>query len=101
MSTPCVVAIKCQAKEGMGQTALEAFKQLIATVKQLESDCLNITLHSNDDDPDQLMLYEIWSSREAYQGPHMQTPHLQAFIADSMAFLTGPPDISYWKQIDT
>jgi quinol monooxygenase YgiN len=40
-----------------------------------------------------MLLIEEWTSEAAYTGPHMQTPHLQAFIGRAGAFLAGPPDI--------
>lgn len=97
---PVTVLIQFQAREGMGDTAKEALVELVSTVLERESDCHSIELHQEMDDPDRLFNIERWTSREAYEGPHMQTAHLQAFIEASKEFLVGPPQITYWHRPD-
>ena len=63
-----------------------------------EPDCFGIRLLQDSADPERVLLVERWSSREAYLGPHRETPHLQAFIAGAAAFLAGPPDIQIWRE---
>ena len=95
------VLIRFEAQTGKGEMARRALGDLISTVLEKESDCLSIRLHQGLDDPDRLFNIERWTSREAYEGPHMQTPHLQAFIEDSREFLTGPPEITFWREADS
>ena len=71
---------------------------LVATVVQEETDCLGIDVTQNLEDPSKIVLIERWSSREAYEGPHMQTAHIRSFMSRAMAFLAGPPDISFWNE---
>lgn len=52
----------------------------------------------NDEEPHRILLDERWSSREAYLGPHLQTPHLQAFIARAGDLFEGPPSIRFWHE---
>ena len=91
------VLIQFQARPGMGEIARRALADLVSTVLDEESDCLSIELHQGLDDPDRLFNIERWTSREAYEGPHMQTPHLQSFIEASGEFLVGPPEITFWR----
>lgn len=70
--------------------------QLTRTVMAKEPDCLGIEVLQDVDNPTRITLVERWASREAYEGPHMQTEHLQSFIARAKDNLAGPPDISYW-----
>lgn len=93
---PVTVLIQFQAQKGMGDTAKEALAELVSTVLERESDCHAIELHQGMDDPDRLFNIERWTSREAYEGPHMQTAHLQAFMEASKEFLVGPPQITFW-----
>lgn len=71
---------------------------LVATVVREEPDCLGIDMTHDLDDASKVVLIERWSSREAYEGPHMQTQHIQSFMGRAMEFLAGPPDISFWNQ---
>lgn len=93
------VLIQFEARPGMGDTARRALADLVSTVLERESDCHSIEIHQGLDDPDQLFNIERWTSREAYEGPHMQTPHLQAFIEASDEFLVGPPEITFWRHV--
>ena len=69
---------------------------LIAAVLATESDCGGITMLQDAGDPTRFMLIEHWPSQETFLGPHMQQPHIQAFIQSAGGFLAGPPEISFW-----
>ncbi len=98
MATSSVtVTISYQAQPGQGSRARDELTALIAEVVAKESDCLGIRLYQDPDDDTRILLYEQWTSREAYAGPHMQTPHIGAFIAIAREFLAGPPTIAYWN----
>jgi quinol monooxygenase YgiN len=99
MSTEAVtVVITYQAQPGMAATACRELAMLIATVVREEPACHGIRLHQDCADPHRLLLIEEWTSEAAYTGPHLQTPHLQAFIQRAGAFLAGPPEIRFWRE---
>jgi ADP-ribose pyrophosphatase YjhB (NUDIX family)/quinol monooxygenase YgiN len=91
-----VIQIHYRAKPGKEAQAAREIAALIATVQREEPDCLGITMLRSADDPTRILLHERWTSRQAYFGPHMQTPHIRAFIAAAPAFVAGPPEISVW-----
>ena len=90
-STPVVVTIRYQAQPGQEMRAREALSALVATVVANEPDCRGIQLLQDPDDDTRILLYERWASREAYAGPHMQTPHLSAFMVAARELFAGPP----------
>ena len=81
--------------------AIHEIAELVATVTREEADCLGIEMIHNLDDPTKLTLIERWTSRQAYEGPHMQTEHIQSFIGRANGFMAGPPDISFWLGVDS
>ena len=97
-SAPVTVLVAYHALPGQVERALAEIEALVATVVTMEPDCLGIRLLQDSADPERLLLVERWSSREAYLGPHRETPHLQAFIASAAAFLAGPPEIQIWRE---
>ena len=97
---PVVVVIHYQAQPGQSARASTELRALIREVVALEPDCLGIRLHVDVGDASRFLLYERWTSQAAYAGPHMQTPHLGAFIAKAGEFLAGPPVIEYWHLTD-
>jgi quinol monooxygenase YgiN/limonene-1,2-epoxide hydrolase len=94
---PIVVLIEYRMLAGAEARARHQIDALVATVVASEPDCLGITVLQDHDDPARLLLHERWTSREAYLGPHMQTPHLRAFIAGAAELFAGPPAISFWR----
>lgn len=76
--------------------------ELARKVRTLESDCLAIELAQDMDDPRNITMIEKWSSRDAYEGPHMQSSHMTSFIEQSSKYFAGPPGISFChgSQID-
>ena len=68
---------------------------LARTVTRVEPDCLAIELAQDLDDPTNITMIEKWSSRDAYEGPHMQSLHMKSFIEQSSMHFAGPPDISF------
>jgi quinol monooxygenase YgiN len=93
---PIVVLISYTAQPGQEERTLGEITALVATVVADEDACHGIELIHGADDPGRIMLIERWTSREAYEGPHMQTAHMADFIDRAAEFVAGPPDISFW-----
>ncbi len=93
------VIISYRARPGAGDEAARELSALVATVREREPDCTGIAIVRHDEDPDAFTLVETWTSREAYAGPHLQTPHLLDFKARAGAFMAGPPAITYWSLV--
>jgi quinol monooxygenase YgiN len=95
-SAPVTVIITYQAQPGKGSRARDELAALINEVVAKEPACLGIRLYQDPDDDTRILLYEQWTDRETYAGPHMQTPHIGAFMSKAREFLAGPPAIAYW-----
>ena len=73
---------------------------LARKVRAIEPACLAIEFAQDMDDPTKITMVEKWSSREAYEGPHMNSEHMQAFIDKSARYFVGPPDISFCRAVE-
>ncbi|HEV7671079.1 MAG TPA: putative quinol monooxygenase [Thermoanaerobaculia bacterium] len=91
------VAITYQAQPDQVENAVRKLTDLIAIVVATEPDCFGIQLYQDAADPARIFLFEEWTSREAYLGPHLQTPHLLAFKASSGPLFVGPPERTFWR----
>lgn len=92
-----IVIIRYEARPDQVSTARREISALVATVLAAEPECAGITLLQDAADPANIMLIERWASRDAFVGPHMQQPHIRAFIETAGALFAGPPDISFWQ----
>lgn len=95
-----LVLVQHRARSGMEETAKIRLAELIGTVLSEEPACLDIAMYQDIDDPTRIHLHERWSDKDSFQGPHMHTPHIRAFIRQADEFLAGPPDISFWHAVD-
>jgi quinol monooxygenase YgiN len=94
---PITVTVTYRTQPGQEALAHRELSELITLVQQHEPACLGITLLRHHDDPTQVLLVERWTSKAAYEGDHMQTEYLRAFIGRAPAFLAGPPAIAVWR----
>lgn len=91
-----IVILKFKAQPDKGVNAVSELTNLIEKVK-LEPDFIEIRLHVDSEDNTNILLYEEWGNGEYYKTAHMETDHMKEFMANSIDFLTGPPEISFWK----
>lgn len=92
------VIIRYRAQDGCADLALRELAALVAVVRREEPDCTGITIVQRDEDPCEFTLLETWTSREAYAGPHLSTPHILAFKSRAGQFMAGAPEITYWRE---
>jgi quinol monooxygenase YgiN len=97
MNAGVIVIIEFQTQEGQEAVARRELTALVEEVVAKEPDCHGIEFHVGQDDPSQILLYERWTSKEAYTGPHMETPYIRAFRDRAAAFMSGPPAITFWR----
>ena len=98
MAPHVTVHIEYRARPERLEEAVSELDALLVKVVASEPDCFGIRLLQDPADPTRVLLDEEWSSREAYLGPHFETPHLKAFIARAPALFSGPPVIQFWAE---
>ena len=82
------VLIEYRARPEVVAQAVSELDALLATVVATETDCFGIRMLQDPADPARILLDEEWSSKEAYLGPHFETPHFMAFVARAPALFS-------------
>ncbi len=95
---PVTILIVYRTHPGEADAGLGALTALVRTVVAEEPACLGIAIHQDVSDPTRILLHEEWRDQASYVGPHMQTPHIRAFIEKAPELFAGPPDISFWAR---
>lgn len=93
-----MVLLEVQAKQGTGDGLVATFKQILPDTRKYDG-FLDITVHQNQDDKDNLVLVEKWKSKadyESYLGWRQETGVLDQLIAACSA----PPSIRYYDITD-
>jgi quinol monooxygenase YgiN len=91
--------ISYRAQPGREEAAKGELKSLIATVVAEEPGCLGISMLEDAADPAKILLHERWTDKATFVGPHMQTPHLKAFVQRAPQLFTGAPETSFWNEV--
>ena len=89
------VLIRTQLLQDSIEQGRQDLLDLAREVRKVEPNCLAIELAQDVDDPRNITMIEKWSSRDAYEGQHMQSAHMKSFIEQSSKYFAGPPDISF------
>jgi quinol monooxygenase YgiN len=96
---PVTVVITCTIRPDQLETARRELEAVIKTVMANEPACHGIRVHEDPKKPERLLIVEHWDSEETFSGPHMQTPHMQAFLAKAEGFLDGVADFGFWREV--
>lgn len=94
-SEQVTVLIRMQLLPDFIQQGKSDLLALAREVRKVEAECSAIEMAQDVDDPTKITMIEKWASREAYEGSHMESPHMQSFIENSARYFAGPPDISF------
>jgi quinol monooxygenase YgiN len=97
--TPVTVVITCTIQRDKIEIARHALEANIKIVMEREPACHGIHVHDDPKNPQRLLIIEHWESEDAFTGPHMQTPQMQAFFKTSKEFLDGVADFSFWREV--
>jgi quinol monooxygenase YgiN len=97
-SDSITVVITGTIKPDKLDVAHTALQTVIPLVIANEPACHGVRVHEDPTDRHRLLIVEVWDSIEAFTGPHMQTPHQQAFFEQAQEFLAGPPDFAFWRE---
>lgn len=95
------VVITGTIKPGKVEMARRELETVIETVMSEEPACRGIRVHEDPDNPQRLLIIENWDSKEIFNGPHMQTPHMQAFFKKAEEFLDGQAEFDFWHKTIT
>ncbi|MEM8931330.1 MAG: putative quinol monooxygenase [Acidobacteriota bacterium] len=93
-----IVIFEAQAKPGSGDQFVAALRQTLASTRSYEG-CLELTVHQNQDDSDNLVAVERWASREAYER-YLQWRRETGVLDRLTGACIGPPRIRFYDVTD-
>ena len=95
---PVTVVITCSIKPDQLAMARRELETVIGIVMATEPACRGIRVHEDPEDPRRWLIVERWESKAVFTGPHMQMPHMQAFLKTAEEFLDGAADFAFWHE---
>ena len=98
-NTEVTVLAKLRLRPDCIEPGLRDLLRFARTVKRHEKDCRAIDIIQDLDDPAQVTMVERWTDRAAYEGPHLQTEHMKAFIEGSGKYFEGSAGIAFGRAL--
>ena len=91
------VLASLKAKEGKSE---QVKKEGLAMIRptRAEAGCVSYDFHQDTQNKNIFVFYETWANKEAFE-KHIQTPHLQNFLAKTKELLDGPLDVKILKKL--
>jgi len=96
MST--IVVLEVKAKPGTGDSLVALFKEILPDTRSYDG-CISLDFIQNQDDPETLIAYEVWETREHYE-KYFQWRVETGAIATLEPLIEGPPVIRYFNMTD-
>ena len=93
-----MVLLEAQAKEGTGAEVLATFKEILPDTRSRDG-CLDLVVHQNQDDKDNLVLVEKWETKAAYES-YLGWRQETGVFDQLVAALAAPPSIRYFEITD-
>lgn len=95
---PVTVVITCAVRPEKLKDARQELSAVIQQVMALEPACRGIRVHEAPEAPHRWLIVEQWESQAVFSGPHMQQPHMRAFMKTAETFLDGKADFAFWHE---
>lgn len=97
-TSPVTVVITCAIRPEKLDVARRELAAVIGQVMLREPACRGIRVHESPEHPQRWLIVERWDSKEEFIGPHMQQPHMRAFLETAATFLDGEADFAFWRE---
>ncbi|MHC4124798.1 MAG: putative quinol monooxygenase [Planctomycetota bacterium] len=86
-----------KAKEDKAEEVKNECLALIEPTRA-EAGCISYDFHRDSENENFFMFYENWTSKQALD-EHIQTPHLQGFLAKAGELLDGPLEVKILRKL--
>lgn len=93
-----VIVARWRPRAGEADKVKAILRELAAAVRQ-EPGNLQFIVYSSHDDPDDLLLYEIYTSEEAFAA-HRQTEHFKKLVLERAVPLLETREIRRYSLVD-
>lgn len=100
MKQNVIVLLKFKTQPEKSDYTVSELTRLANQVKE-EPNFVSIKIHVDPNDDTNIMLYEEWEDENYYNTEHMNTTYIKKFQANSVNFLAGPPEITFWNVVST
>ena len=83
-----------QARDGEGKALYDFLKSILPLIQEAEGN-ISCKILQNEEDPAQILVYEVWESKEAHKASVKTIP--PELLHEAMQYIAAPPKGDYYK----
>ena len=89
-----------KARKGKAKELEEMIREMTKKVRKNEKDTLMYDLHRKIGDSTDLLLYERYTDRNAWEVTHCSTPYFKALLDALSQYIEGEPEVTEYEVVE-
>jgi quinol monooxygenase YgiN len=94
------LVVRLKAQNGKEQELEQLFQEMTGKVRQSEKNTLMYDLHRKTSDSAELLLYERYTDKEAWEVTHCSTPYFKKFLEALPNYIEGEPEVTEYELVE-
>jgi quinol monooxygenase YgiN len=95
-----VLAVRLRAAKGKEKELEELLRKTITQVHQNEKDTLIYDCHRKVDDPSEILMYERYRDKKAWEVTHSSQPYVKELVASISDYIEGEIDVTAYELVE-
>ena len=96
-----VLVVRIKAAKGKEKELFELLKKTINQVHKNEKDTLIYDCHRKIDDPTELLMYERYRDKQAWEVTHSSQPYVKELVASIPDYIEGEINVTAYELVET
>lgn len=95
------LVVRLKAIKGEGEAIRSLIRETAQKVRRNEKGTLIYDMHYKAGDSTEIMLYERYRDRNAWEAIHMSQPYVQELLAELQRHIEGRPEIEEYEVVES
>ena len=95
------LVVRFKAIKGKEKDVERLLREATEKVRQNEKDTLMYDLHRKIGDSTELLLYERYTDRSAWEVTHMSKPYIKEVLDELAKYMEGKPEVEEYEVVGT
>lgn len=95
------LVVRFKAIKGREKTIELLMRGVTEKVRQNEKDTLMYDMHRKIGDSTEILLYERYTDRSAWEVTHMSKPYIKELLDELVKYIEGKPEVEEYEVVET
>ena len=96
-----VLVVHLKVKKGKEKDVEHLMREVTEKVRQNEKDTLMYDLHQKVGDSTEMLLYERYTDRNAWEVTHMSKPYIKELLDELAQYIERAPEVAEYEVVGT